>query len=64
MSRPDIGMSDFLYLRFAGWEGGCEYYSLKMLAHIIQSHGHFRGKINRMGRHYQGGKDAISRCGK
>ena len=61
--NADIGMFDFLYLRVAEWERGCEYYSQKMLARIIQSHCHFRGKINRMDRHYQGGKDAISRCG-
>jgi len=50
MAIPNIGMSDFLYMRVAEWEGGCEYYSRKMLAHIIQSHCHFRGKINRMDR--------------
>ncbi len=63
MSIPNIGMSDFSYLRLAEWGRGCEYYSRKMLALIIQSHYYFRDKINRMERHYQGGKDAISRCG-
>jgi hypothetical protein len=58
-----MGVSDFLYLRLAERGRGCEYYFPKMLARIIQSHCHFRGKINRMDRHYQGGKDAISRCG-
>ena len=56
-------MSDFLHVRVAEWERGSEFCVRKMLARIIQSHCHFRGKINRMDRHYQGGKDAISRCG-
>jgi hypothetical protein len=43
---------------------GYEYYSHKMLERIVLSHCHFRGKINRMDRHDQGGKDAVSRCGK
>ena len=57
-------MSDFLYLQLAKRGRGDDDSSRKMPARIIQSHCHFRGKINRIDCHYQGGKDAISRCGK